>query len=99
MISTYELFESKKIRKKNKSKNNNYKKDKLKDEVNNLNLNCYKNNIYPGLKVKIVEKQNQGSNNYTVGKVKLILTKKAYHPRGIKVQLESGQVGRVVEIL
>ena len=100
MISTFELFESKTSSKKKLNKNKYKKRDNYeKDVVEKSSDHCYKNNIYVGLKVKIVEKQNQRTNNYTIGKVKYILTKKAYHPRGIKVQLESGQVGRVVEIL
>jgi uncharacterized repeat protein (TIGR03833 family) len=34
----------------------------------------------------------------TQGVIKEILTKSSTHPHGIKVRLESGQVGRVKEI-
>lgn len=51
--------------------------------------------IYPGLAVVIVEKQDQGTGNSTRGIVKEILTSAAVHPRGIKVRLETGEVGRV----
>ncbi len=56
-------------------------------------------NIKPGIKVNIVEKQNQRNGQLTTGVVKDLLTKSPYHPHGIKVRLESGIVGRVQEIL
>lgn len=52
-----------------------------------------------GARVRIVEKQNQRTGNTTEGVVKELLTKSAFHPHGIKVRLETGQVGRVKEIL
>ena len=55
--------------------------------------------IKPGLKVNITQKQDQRSGRLTGGIVKDILTKSAYHPHGIKVRLETGEVGRVQEIL
>ena len=55
-------------------------------------------NIRPGQKVAIVLKVDQQSGKLTEGVVKDILTKSAVHPHGIKVRLESGQVGRVKEI-
>ena len=51
--------------------------------------------IYPGLAVVIVEKQDQGTGKSTRGIVREILTSAPIHPRGIKVRLETGQVGRV----
>ncbi len=51
--------------------------------------------IYLGLTVVIVEKQDQGTGKSTRGVVKEILTSAPVHPRGIKVRLESGKVGRV----
>jgi len=56
-------------------------------------------NIKPGLIVLIVLKQDQRTGSLTQGIVKDILTKSPNHPHGIKVRLESGQVGRVKEIL
>lgn len=53
--------------------------------------------IYPGLEVAIIQKQDQRSGRLTFGIVKDILTSAAYHSRGIKVRLETGQVGRVAE--
>ncbi|MFC1971210.1 YwbE family protein [Chloroflexota bacterium] len=55
-------------------------------------------NIKTGLKVSIILKQDQKSRKLTEGIVKDILTKSPTHPHGIKVRLESGQVGRVKEI-
>lgn len=55
--------------------------------------------IKPGLKVNIVQKQHQSSGRLTVGIVKDVLTKSAHHPHGIKVRLETGEVGRVKDIL
>ena len=52
-------------------------------------------NVKPGLRVSIVLKINQRSGKLTEGTVKDILTKSAIHPHGIKVRLESGQIGRV----
>ena len=56
-------------------------------------------NIKPGLRVRVVEKQNQRSGTLTEGVVQRILTKSPTHPHGIKVMLEDGIVGRVKEIL
>ncbi|MBS4177940.1 YwbE family protein [Lederbergia citrea] len=55
-------------------------------------------NIKPGLEVDIVLKQDQRTGKTTKGRVKDILTKSAFHPHGIKVRLEDGQVGRVKKI-
>jgi uncharacterized repeat protein (TIGR03833 family) len=58
----------------------------------------YRKDIYPGLEVAIILKQDQRSGKLTQGVVKDILTSAPYHSRGIKVRLEDGQVGRVAEI-
>ena len=55
--------------------------------------------IKPGMTVLIVLKQNQGTGKLTKGVVKDILTKSPNHPHGIKVRLQSGEVGRVKEIV
>lgn len=55
--------------------------------------------IEVGLEVEIVQKQDQRSGDLTEGIVKRILTKSPNHPHGIKVQLETGEVGRVKNIL
>jgi len=54
--------------------------------------------ISVGMIVNIVQKKDQRKGELTVGIVKRILTKSPSHPHGIKVQLESGKVGRVKEI-
>jgi len=56
-------------------------------------------NIHPGMKVAIVLKQDQRTGRQTVGAVKDVLTNSPFHPHGIKVRLEDGQVGRVQQIL
>ncbi|MBN2790108.1 MAG: YwbE family protein [Candidatus Delongbacteria bacterium] len=58
-----------------------------------------RSNIKEGLKVNIVLKQDQRSGKLTEGIVRDILTKSPSHPHGIKVRLESGDVGRVKEII
>ena len=55
--------------------------------------------IHPGLRVQIVEKQNQRTGTLSTGIVTRILTKSPTHPHGIKVILEDGRVGRVQAIL
>jgi uncharacterized repeat protein (TIGR03833 family) len=55
--------------------------------------------IKSGLKVDIILKQDQRTGKRTRGIVKDILTKSSYHPHGIKVRLEGGEVGRVQEII
>ncbi len=55
--------------------------------------------VRAGMLVKIVLKENQRSGELTEGIVKDILTKSPKHPHGIKVRLETGEVGRVKEIV
>lgn len=55
--------------------------------------------IRPGLHVDIVMKQDQRSGKKTRGIIKDILTNSPHHPHGIKVRLETGEVGRVQEIV
>jgi uncharacterized repeat protein (TIGR03833 family) len=55
--------------------------------------------IKPGLEVLIVLKKDQASGKLTQGIVKDILTSSPSHPHGIKVRLQSGEVGRVKEII
>jgi len=52
-----------------------------------------------GMFVKIVLKADQRTGELTEGIVKEILTKSPKHPHGIKVKLESGEVGRVKEVI
>ncbi len=55
--------------------------------------------VKTGMQVKIVMKEDQRTGNLTEGIVKDILTKSPKHPHGIKVRLETGEVGRVKEIV
>lgn len=55
--------------------------------------------IQSGLEVNIVLKKDQRTGKKTRGIVKDILTNSSFHPYGIKVRLEDGQVGRVQDIL
>jgi uncharacterized repeat protein (TIGR03833 family) len=55
--------------------------------------------LKPGLLVDVVLKADQGTGTLTRGVVKEILTPSKFHPRGIKVRLADGQVGRVQRIL
>lgn len=55
--------------------------------------------IRPGLTVDVVLKNDQRTGKRTRGVVKEILTSSSHHPHGIKVRLQSGQVGRVQEII
>ena len=52
-----------------------------------------------GTCVNIVLKCNQKNGKLTKGIVAKILTKSDFHPHGIKVILEDGQIGRVQEII
>jgi uncharacterized repeat protein (TIGR03833 family) len=56
-------------------------------------------NVKAGLQVLIVLKKDQPSGKLTEGRVKDILTRSPTHPHGIKVRLESGEIGRVKKIL
>lgn len=55
--------------------------------------------LSPGSRVAIVQKQDQRSGRLTEGTVQDILTKSPLHPHGIKVRLETGEVGRVQKII
>jgi uncharacterized repeat protein (TIGR03833 family) len=46
----------------------------------------------------VVKKEDQRTGMLTEGIVKDVLTNSANHPRGIKVRLEDGTVGRVQKI-
>lgn len=54
--------------------------------------------LSPRTRVGIVQKQDQRTGKITNGMVANILTKSPSHPHGIKVRLESGEVGRVQRI-
>jgi len=52
-----------------------------------------------GMDVGIVLKEDQSTGYITYGKVQKILTNSPTHPHGIKVRLNSGEVGRVKEFV
>ena len=58
-----------------------------------------RSDIAPGMRVKVVRKEDQRNGTLTEGIVRDLLTKSPHHPHGIKVRLEGGIVGRVQEIL
>jgi len=55
--------------------------------------------VRPGLTVDTVLKQDQRTGRRIRGVVKDLLTKSSYHLHGIKVRLETGEVGRVKEVV
>lgn len=59
----------------------------------------FRKNIQIGAEVEIVQKNHQRSGELTEGFVKRILTNSPNHPHGIKVQLETGEVGRVKNVI
>ncbi len=66
---------------------------------NNAQNGTLRENIQIGFTVEIVQKQDQRTGLLTEGVVKRILTKSPKHTRGIKVMLETGEVGRVQKVL
>lgn len=66
---------------------------------NEQTVGYFRKNIQIGTAVEVVQKQDQRSGKLTEGIVKRILTKSSKHTRGIKVMLETGEVGRVKNIL
>lgn len=56
-------------------------------------------NLRIGQRVFIVLKKDQGTGTLTEGSIARFLTKSPTHPRGIKVKLKDGQVGRVQKVL
>ena len=56
-------------------------------------------NVKPGVEVMVVLKRDQQTGKLTRGTVKDVLTNSRRHPRGIKVRLRDGRIGRVQEIV
>ena len=54
-----------------------------------------RSNVRTGIEVSVVKKQHQQSGELTHGMVKRVLTKSSFHPHGIKVMLDTGELGRV----
>ncbi len=61
--------------------------------------NMFRANIALGMEVDVVLKKDQRTGKRTRGKVQWILTSVSFHSRGIKVTLDTRQVGRVQEII
>ena len=59
----------------------------------------HRRDIRPGITVDVILKKDQRTGKRTRGTVKELLTNSSFHPHGIKVRLEDGQVGRVAEII
>jgi uncharacterized repeat protein (TIGR03833 family) len=59
----------------------------------------FRKDVKPGIKVMVVQKEDQRAGKLTEGIVKDILTNSQMHPHGIKVRLENNIVGRVQQIL
>lgn len=57
-----------------------------------------RSNIRIGAEVDIILKKDQPTGKLTCGRVAEILTSDSFHPRGIKVRLQDGQVGRVQKV-
>lgn len=55
--------------------------------------------IFPGLEVDVILKADQRTGKRTRGIVENLLTKSSFHPHGIKVLLQDGKIGRVIEII
>lgn len=66
---------------------------------NNTQDGRIRKNIEIGCEVEVVQKHHQRSGELTEGFVKRILTKSPNHHHGIKVMLETGEVGRVKNVL
>lgn len=60
---------------------------------------CRREAVKRGAVVDIVLKKDQPTGLLTRGIVDKHLTNKGFHPRGIKVMLQDGQVGRVQVIV
>ncbi len=69
-----------------------------KDTVNFMN-GQNRGDVKIGLEVEVVLRANQKTGKLTHGIVAEILTNSSFNPRGIKVRLENGKVGRVQNIL
>jgi len=68
--------------------------------MENKNLpGSIRSNIQIGSEVTVVQKHHQRTGELTEGFVKKILTSAASHPHGIKVMLDTGEVGRVKSVL
>ena len=56
-------------------------------------------NVRPGIDVMVELAEDKRTGKLTGGKVKEVLTTAPVHPHGIKVRLETGQIGRIKQII
>jgi uncharacterized repeat protein (TIGR03833 family) len=54
-----------------------------------------RSDVARGAEVSVVLKEDQPTGKQTRGIVQDLLTRSGFHPRGIKVRLQGGKVGRV----
>ncbi len=59
----------------------------------------YRSNVNVGDLVEIVKKQHQQTGELTEGVIKRILTNSKFHPHGIKVMIDTNEVGRIKNII
>ena len=64
-----------------------------------LNKTPSRNKISLGMSVYVIQKHDQHTGHLTEGRVKRVLTSSNFHPHGIKVELDSGKIGRVQSIV
>lgn len=60
---------------------------------------CFRELVVVGAEVFVVKKEHQRTGAETSGTIMRLLTNSPYHPRGIKVMLTSGDVGRVTRLI
>jgi uncharacterized repeat protein (TIGR03833 family) len=78
---------------------NEWQNPKIRGQMLQARNGQHRRDIHPGIEVDIVLKKDQRTGKRTRGVVRDILTNSSHHPHGIKVRLENGQVGRVVQII
>jgi len=61
----------------------------------NNGLDSNNNSHLIGTSASVIQKQDQGTGKLTFGTIAEILTNSTFHPRGIKVRLVDGTVGRI----
>lgn len=64
-------------------------------EYGEVGRGCFGKFVTPGCSVMVVKKEDQRTGVETRGIVQRLLTNAEYHPRGIKVMLVDGTVGRI----
>jgi len=96
-LLTYDKKENKEKKKSNAAKKKSKSDPKV--EANKVNNPRFRDNIYLGQRVYILEVSGSSMEQKVEGKVAQILTKSSFNGLGIKVMLENGKKGRVVEFI